>query len=364
MSRDETEAQVDSAGGVRWLGWADWRTTVLLMLGILAVRMIYLVWLSPWELLEDEAQYWDWSRRLGLSYYSKGPGVAWLIAASTAIFGVSEWAVRLPAALSSLVAALVLARLTIDATGDARAGFLAAVAFNLIPIFQVQALLMTIDPPFVALWLICAWIAWHAFRAHHEQSSAWWLWLLLGLALGAGFLVKYVIVLLPPGLLVYALLFRRTLPWDRRFNMAIVLALVGFLVAITPWIIWNSQHGWPAIAHELGHLGAPGGDIPPKWDEPHGIPSMFELLGAQVGILGPPAFVLLLLATIHAFKRRGERPERWPRHSFMLCCGLPTLAFLPALAADVSAGQLAGQRLPDTPRAAGREDRGGSPAVA
>ena len=42
------------------------------MLALLLVRVIYLIWLCPWELVEDEAQYWDWSRHFALSYYSKG----------------------------------------------------------------------------------------------------------------------------------------------------------------------------------------------------------------------------------------------------------------------------------------------------
>ena len=52
------------------------------------------------ELSPDEAHYWEWSRRLDWSYYSKGPFVAYLIALSTAIGGATELFVRLPAVLS------------------------------------------------------------------------------------------------------------------------------------------------------------------------------------------------------------------------------------------------------------------------
>ena len=323
----EGRPQGDRSNNGRWLEWADWRATLILVLGILALRIVYLIWLNPWELVEDEAHYWEWSRRLALSYYSKGPGIATIIAASTWLFGVSEWAIRLPAALSSLIGALVLARLTIDAFGDERAGFLAALSFNLIAIFQFEGQIMTIDPPFMALWLVCAWIAWHAFAAHRRGDSPWLLWALLGLALGAGFLVKYIIVLLPPGLLLYAFIRRRSLPWDRRMTAAVGLALVTFAVALTPWVVWNAQHGWPAIAHELGHLGAPGGDTPPRWGDRHALISMLEMVGSQIGVMGPPAFVLIVLATVSAFRERPRRPDRWPRHLFMLSCAVPTLAF-------------------------------------
>lgn len=309
------------------MGWAarvGWRETVLLVVGLLILRVIYLVWLSPWELVADEAHYWEWARRPGLSYYSKGPAIAWMIAASTALFGDSEWAIRIPAAISSAIAMLVLARLTIEITRDERAGFMAAAAFALIPIFQLEAVLMTIDPPFMAAWLICTWIAWHAFSAHARGERPWLLWAALGLAVGVGFLVKYVIVLLPAGLLLYALLRRRELPWDGRLSAGIALALIVFAIALTPWIAWNSQHGWPAIRHELGHLGAPGGDVPPQWDQPHGIVSLLELLAGQIGVIGPPAFVLIVAATVRAIRRRRESEGR-PAHLFLLSVGLPTI---------------------------------------
>jgi len=322
-----TETENEAGQEARWLDRVGWRETIMLVLGLLVLRIIYLVWLSPWELIADEAHYWEWSRHLSLSYYSKGPGIAWMIAASTGLFGVSEWAVRIPAALSSAISALVLARLTNDVTRDQRAGFLAVVAFSLIPIFQLEGVLMTIDPPFMTSWLICAWIAWHAFSAHARGKRPWLLWAALGLAMGGGFLVKYIIVLLAPGLLLYAVLRRRELSWDRWLVIAIAIVLIGFLIGISPWIVWNSQNGWPAVRHELGHLGAPGGDVPPQWEEPHGIGSLLELIGTQVGVIGPPAFVLLVLATVRSIRRRGEAPERWPAHCFLMSVGLPTIAF-------------------------------------
>ncbi len=312
----------------RWLAWADWRATLALVLGLLALRVIYLVWLSPWELIHDEAHYWEWSRRLSLSYYSKGPGVAWLIAASTSLFGHTEWAVRLPAAVMSALGALALARLTTDVSdGDRRAGFLAAAAFVLIPIFQVEAQVMTIDPPFMTLWIVSCWIAWHAFSAHRSGERPWLLWALLGLTLGIGFLVKYIMVLLPPGILLYAIIRRRELPWDRRMTAAVGIAALAFTVAISPFLIWNAQHGWPALAHELGHLGAPGGDVPTQWDRPFAAFSLLELIASEIGVIGPPAFLLVVLAVVWSVRTRSAYPERWPAHLLMLCCGLPVIGF-------------------------------------
>jgi len=126
----------------------------------------------PLLLAGDEAQYWDWSRRLELSYYSKGPGVAWIIAASTWAFGVSEWAVRLPAAVASFVATLALARLAARLTGgDERVGFVAAVLYQAAPVFYATSQFMTIDAPYFACWIAAAAAGWRIAPQPRQYSN-------------------------------------------------------------------------------------------------------------------------------------------------------------------------------------------------
>src|SRR2546430_15627395 len=80
------------------------------------LRFLYLAINCPLDLSPDEAHYWDWSRHLDWSYYSKGPLVAWIIWLSRTLFGPmsvaltgSEMlAVRLPAVVCG---ALLLASL-------------------------------------------------------------------------------------------------------------------------------------------------------------------------------------------------------------------------------------------------------------
>src|SRR4051794_41194416 len=88
--------------GVWRLDWlTPWRCRVifaaLLVFGFVS-HLRYLTHDCPIDLSGDEAHYWDWSRQLDLSYYSKGPLVAYLIRASCAAFGADTMpAVRLPA---------------------------------------------------------------------------------------------------------------------------------------------------------------------------------------------------------------------------------------------------------------------------
>src|SRR5947208_12906726 len=58
-----------------------------------ALHVAYLSYDCPLDLAPDEAHYWDWSRHLDWSYYSKGPLVAYLIHFSVAVAG--PWSERL-----------------------------------------------------------------------------------------------------------------------------------------------------------------------------------------------------------------------------------------------------------------------------
>src|SRR5579859_123754 len=77
-----------------------WRIlAVFLILGSVALHLGYLAHNCPLDLAPDEAHYWQWSRQLDASYYSKGPAIAFLIRGSCELFGQSAFAVRFPAVI-------------------------------------------------------------------------------------------------------------------------------------------------------------------------------------------------------------------------------------------------------------------------
>src|SRR5437660_5129475 len=100
----------------------------VLILGAAALHVGYLTWNCPLDLAPDEAHYWDWSRHLDWSYYSKGPLVAWLIRASCELAGAwSEqatgnlmFAIRLPAVLCGALLLTSLYVLTVQVLGRPR----------------------------------------------------------------------------------------------------------------------------------------------------------------------------------------------------------------------------------------------------
>lgn len=296
----------------RFAAWAgSWRSVWILVIAVSLVRIAYLAWLCPYTLLEDEAHYWEWSRHLAWSYYSKPPGIAVLIAASTAVFGHTEFAVRLPAVLCGSLAAISLAGLARDALPDKRAGFFAALLFQLVPLFQSTSLLMTIDMPYAACWSLAAWLAWRAVTRRELR----WVWA-AGAAAALGLTFKHTMLLLLPGLLAFAAFAPRPARRNR-----LVLVAVFSLVGLLPNVIWNAQRGWPTARHLLGHLGLSGGDVKPTQSASgyHYDPTWtLEFVGTQIALAGP---MLVLAATGWLALGRG------PARLFLTCCAAPILLF-------------------------------------
>src|SRR5437762_2090753 len=136
------------------LGWATWKMAVALLLCVFALRVAYLAWWSPYELVGDEAYYWVQSRHLDWCYNEKGPALPWMIAACCRVLGDREWVVRLPVAISSLLAGWGIGRVAMSvAGGDERVGFFAVACFCLLPAFAANAQICTQDGPVIALWV-------------------------------------------------------------------------------------------------------------------------------------------------------------------------------------------------------------------
>lgn len=313
-----------SAGALDVARWARSGTaTIALVATVLALRLAYLAWLCPYDLIEDEAHYWEWSRNLEWSYYSKGPGIAWTIALATGALGTSEWAIRAPAALAGAALALLVAALASDIASDRRAGFFAAAAVALAPALQLTALFTTIDGPYLACWAAACWAAWRALVRRSRAA-----WIALGAAIGAGLLFKYTILLLVPGLVAFAAVNRHALRLAPRSGAWLGAGTAAALAGALPVILWNAATGWPTVRHLLGHLGLRAGDMPagalarepwqPAWT--------FGFLGAQLAMIGPLLVPAAWMAWRLARARLGHADRR-AGTAFALWCAAPIAAF-------------------------------------
>lgn len=285
---------------------------LLVFLGVLT--LLRLASLSQNELAPDEAYYYMWSQRPDISYYSKGPGVATVIRAGTAIFGANEFGIRFFSPIFGLGTSLLVFAFT-RRLYDTTVAFWSVLMLNLTPIFNVGSLVMTIDPISIFFWTVALFTFWLALE-RAPAFSLWWP--LTGLAIGLGFLAKYTNAL---QLLSIVLVLAITSKHRREFaRPGLYSLLVVFGLCTLPPIIWNAQHEWITVAH----LSARGGlDSAFKLN-----PLEFlEFLGSHFGVYSPLIFGGILAAIFGTWK--SARRQFKPR--FLLAFGLPILVLYFAL---------------------------------
>src|SRR5260370_21106748 len=110
----------------------------------IALTVIRLSMLATTDLEFDEAHYWMWSERLAPAYFSKGPGIAFVMRASTAIFGANEFGVRFFSPVLGAATSLLLFYFARRLFSPA-AGLCAVIGLNVTPLFNIRAFLLTLD---------------------------------------------------------------------------------------------------------------------------------------------------------------------------------------------------------------------------
>ena len=289
--------------------WAEKRfserpqsTLLTVFLLCLSIFRIYYILYGPLDLSPDEAHYWEWSRRLDLSYYSKGPMIAYLIALETWIFGDNVFGVRFFAVIFSLLSSLILYKLGRDMYNRS-VGLISAIIFQLIPLYSTFGIVFTIDSPFIFFWILSLYLFWKALRDNH------WNWILLGLVIGGGLLTKYTMAFFYPCAFFYLFYSRRDMlrsPWP-------YITLILGLLIFSPVIIWNAQHDWVTLRHTAGQAHIIDGLR-------LSIKNLFEFAGSQLGVVSPVLFIIIMSALIMI--RKGD-----DRGRFLSWFSLPVIAF-------------------------------------
>ena len=284
----------------RWTGYA-----LIVCFLVTFFRLAYLAWLCPYNLAQDEAHYWDWSRHLDWSYYSKGPLVAWLIALSNAlmeplvpILGCDPaLRVRLFAPMFGGGFLLGLFFFTRQTVGNGALAFSAMMAALTLPPVAVAGLLMTIDAPYTFCWV---WALVFAHRALLQGKSVSWIF--LGLAVGIGILAKYTMVLFIPSLFLAMILdplWRRKLltpaPW---------LGIFVIGICCLPILIWNIGNDFVTFRHvgNLAGVDRPSSGV--RWMGP------LVFLGGQMALLLVFWLVAWLIAMVEMNPWRDTDPRK------------------------------------------------------
>jgi len=281
-----------------------------LFLGFAVTFHLWFIASGRLDLAPDEAHYWTWSNRLGWSYYSKGPLVAYLIALSTRLGGDTEFYVRLPAVILSAGTGLLIFSLARNLYGSARAGLNAVLLLGAMPLAQAGSILMTIDAPLVFFWVLALFSTHRALEGNH---TGWWL--LAGTALGFGLLSKHTMAAMIPQIFLYLALSRGHRYWISRPGPYLALG-TGLLLSI-PVVWWNALHDWISFRHVLGQIGWGNVAVSP-------LKSLGGFAGSQIAVVTPVLFTLLVIG-IWRVGRAGLGRRADDASLFLFCGSVPLL---------------------------------------
>jgi 4-amino-4-deoxy-L-arabinose transferase-like glycosyltransferase len=279
---------------------------------IVALTAIRLSMLATTDLEFDEAHYWMWSEHLAPAYFSKGPAIAFVIRASTAVFGTNEFGVRFFNPLLAAGTSMLLfyfARHLFNAT----AGLWAVIALNVTPIFNIGAFLMTIDTLSVFFWLAAMFTFWLAVEKPERFRGSWY-WPLTGLLIGLGFLSKYTNALELVSVVLVLALAPRLRPEFARPGLYSLLGVFG--LCTLPPIIWNQQHAWITLVHlrSRGSLEHGFGFHPAE---------VLSFLGQHFLVYSPFLFLALAWGVIASWRRVNQQFKVL----FLMWFGLPVFLF-------------------------------------
>ncbi|NPB07369.1 MAG: glycosyltransferase family 39 protein [Aquificae bacterium] len=258
---------------------------LLLNLFFFFFRIFYVLY-YPIDLSPEEAQYWDWSRELDLSYYSKPPMVAYMNALSTALLGNTEIGVRINAITLSFLLSVATYFFARRLFGE-KVAFFSSVLPNLFVGFSLNSVLFTTDSPLLFFWGLSLMVLYFAV-----ERNTTGLWILLGVLGGLAFLSKYPAVFLLPVGLAYLYLVRRELLLSPRPYLSV---LVAFFISL-PVILWNLERDFASFRH-VSSLAGKKASFP-------NLSSFGEFLGGQLILLSVVPFFLLLWGWYLAFRER------------------------------------------------------------
>jgi len=222
----------------------SWGYMLLTNLFIATIKILFVVY-GGLNLFSEEAQYWLWSRHLDWSYYSKPPLVAYVNWLSTHLFfGNTELGIRINAIAAGFVVVIYIYKLTHLLFRNEGMALTASLLIHAVPLFALTTLFFTTDSLLLLFWTIATFYFWKVL-----ETNAMRYWVLLGIICGLGFLSKYTMVFFLPVSLLFILIKRRDILYQKGYYFAVMIAALFCL----PEVIWNFQNDFVSFKHLLGY---------------------------------------------------------------------------------------------------------------
>ncbi|WP_433966879.1 ArnT family glycosyltransferase [Tunturiibacter gelidiferens] len=236
----------------------------LFWLVVLFAAAVYLgCILSPPSLMDDvdavQAQIahnmissgdWVTARLDGVAYLEKPPLIYWMIAVAYKVFGVHDWAARIPIALSAIALCFTTAAFGVWAFGR-RAGFYAGLCMSTcIGLFLFTRILV----PDVVLTLTIVLAMWAFLRVLDEEEPHPRAWAaILAASLGVGLLLKSLIAIVFPAAaaIIYLLCTRQIFSARMWKRLRPLSGLAIILLIAAPWHILATLRNPPYFSFTM-----------------------------------------------------------------------------------------------------------------
>jgi Dolichyl-phosphate-mannose-protein mannosyltransferase len=183
-----------------------------------------------------ESGDWVTARLNGVAYLEKSPLIYWIMAASYKVFGVHDWAARLPLALINVALCWVTARLALWAFGRRAAIYSGTILATCIGIFLFTRILI----PDAALTLTITLALWSMLRLLDVEEKRPTLWFItLYLSLACGLLLKGLVAAVFPVAIgaIYLAITRQTSLRETLNRLRPLSGVLIVLVIAAPWHI-------------------------------------------------------------------------------------------------------------------------------
>lgn len=286
--------------------------TLGLSLILISLFRIYFILTGPFDLSPDEAHYWEWSRRLDWSYYSKGPMIAYFIYLGTSLFGDTVLGIRIFAVILSAASSFLLYLIGRELYNE-KTGLASALLVQIVPLYSVFGILFTIDSPFIFFWVLSLYFFHKLLQRqmfNGRKTTFDYYWVLIGVSVGLGLLTKYTMAFF----FISGFLFMLSSKNTRQLLLTSgpYVALLVSIAIFSPVVLWNAANGWVTLKHTAGQAHVSEGIKISS-------ASFFEFVGSQLGVITPVLFILVFTAL---WKMRKTQ-----KGAFLFWLSVPTIAF-------------------------------------
>ncbi len=251
----------------------------------LIVLKVVAVSFTNFSLYGDEAQYWLWSKKLDLGYYSKPPLLAWFLSGHTILFGDSFFSLKVFPLLVYFLIFFSIYKLCLELNLSKNNSVICSVCFLSTPAASLSSFLISTDLLLLLFWTLTM-ILLLKMRAHGSLKN----FLLFGGLLGLAFLAKYAAIYFLLSFLILVFVDDKTFHVLKKNKAGFLVFVLTLLLVVFPNIYWNFNNGWVTLSHTADNTNIQNLDF--NFYEP------LKFLVSQIFMLG----VVLFLSFLYMFK--------------------------------------------------------------